>query len=284
MSTPSIGSTFRSERMLTMAHLEELRSSRPEQAQAIECKRALEAMIIHVLEGAVPGSLRLGENLALAIASWQEQGNDRRHPEEVRLLAPGACRKRQLDWTVGRAAARLALQQLGLEDPPPVLRGDGGEPLWPAGISGSITHCDRWSIAVSAKCADSLAIGIDLESLERVREADIIHLICREPEIEWVSSDDDFHGRLGMVFSAKEALYKSLYPFCRRYIDFTEVELSWLPEQSRFHAKLLSASDAISLPLHPSEISCGRHKHLIFSCSVCETKGDRLTGRSAGFS
>jgi 4'-phosphopantetheinyl transferase EntD len=137
---------------------------------------------------------------------------------------------------------------------------------------------------VTAKCADSLAIGIDLESLERVREVDIIHLICGQPEVGWVSSDGDFHERLGMVFSAKEALYKSFYPFCRRYIDFTEVELSWFPEQSRFHAKLLSASDASSLPFQQSEISCGRHKHLIFSCSVCETKGDRLTGRSAGLS
>jgi 4'-phosphopantetheinyl transferase EntD len=258
--------------MLTLTHLEELRSSWPEEAQAIERMRALESMIIRALETAAQGCLRLGENLAFAIASGEDEGNYLRHPEEVRLLAPGACRKRQLDWTLGRAAARLALMRLGFEDPPPVLRGGGGQPIWPAGISGSITHCERWGIAVTAKCADSLAIGIDLESLERIREVDILHLICREPELEWVSSDSDFQGRLGMVFSAKEALYKSLYPFCRRYIDFTEVELSWSPEQSRFRAKLLTASDASCLPLRPYEISCRRHKHLIFSCSVCEIK------------
>src|SRR6267378_536661 len=103
MSTPGTLSTFRPERMLTLSHLEELRSSWPEEAQAIERKRALESMIIHAVETAVQGCLRLGENLAFAIASREDEGNYLRHPEEVRLLAPGACRKRQLDWSLGRA-------------------------------------------------------------------------------------------------------------------------------------------------------------------------------------
>jgi len=234
--------------------------------QEIGLDKALEPLITHALQ-AVKWPLSLGENLAFAVASAEDEDKHVLHAEEIRLLSPRAARKRQLSLTLGRAAARLALRQLGFDDPPPVLRGDAGEPIWPDGISGSISHCHPWSIAVVARLSGSLAIGIDVESLDRFRDLDIIDIVCRNQEREWIRGDGDCRERLAMIFSAKEAIYKSLYPLCRRYIDFAEVELSWSPQESCFRAEVLPPEVTLSEG-HLSGIPVGRHNHLIFSCSV----------------
>ena len=232
-------------------------------------KKALETMITQGLE-AVKWPLRLGKNLAFAVVPAEDEDKHVLHPDETRLLSPRAARKRQLSLTLGRAAARLALRQLGLDGPPPVLRGNAGEPIWPDGISGSISHCHPWSVAVVARPSGPIAIGIDLESLDRFRDLDIIPIVCRNPEREWVCGDGDCRERLAMIFSAKEAIYKSLYPLHRRYIDFAEIELSWSPQRSCFQAEVLP------LDVHLAEGNlCGiqvrRHNHLIFSYSVYGT-------------
>ena len=256
--------------MLILEQAEELRLSLAGDEAENESTTPLEAMIMQALE-TVAGRFELGKNLALTVACAGSDDGYTLHPEEARLLSPRACRKRRLNWTLGRAAASRSLRKLGFEDPPPVLRGDRGEPLWPEGISGSITHCDPWSVAVSAEGSNPLAVGIDLESLERFQETDVSGLICRKAELEWARGVGDFQTRLAMLFSAKEALYKSLYPFVRRYVDFTEVELSWSPERFCFHAEVLP-SDACGFDSGPVAISCRRHQHWIFSCSIYESK------------
>src|SRR5689334_7800046 len=112
---------------------------------ASEERTALESMVSHAIERA-NGSRGVSNNVAFAIASAHDQPH-LLHPEERRILNLRACERKQADWIAGRAAARLALEQLGAEDPA-ILRGDAGEPLWPDGFSGSITHCYPWSIAV----------------------------------------------------------------------------------------------------------------------------------------
>ena len=54
----------------------------------------------------------------------------------VRTAGP----RRRAEFTAGRACARAALAALGLPAAP-VLAGRAGEPRWPAGVTGSITHC-----------------------------------------------------------------------------------------------------------------------------------------------
>jgi len=256
--------------MLTPKQIEDPRSRVVDEAAENESGKSLESMITDAF-AALSGRLQLGKNLAIAIACPDDDRGHRLHAAEARLLSPHACRKRAVNWTLGRIAASRALKQLGFEDPPPVLRGDAGEPLWPVGISGSITHRYPWSVAVAAEASsNALAVGIDLESLEGFEEDDMSNLICRKSELEWVREARDFKERLAMLFSAKEALYKSLFPFLRRYVDFREVELAWSPGRSCFYALALP-SDAIGLD-RGLVISSRRLRHWIFSCSLCESK------------
>jgi enterobactin synthetase component D len=135
------------------------------------------------------------------------------------------------------------------------------------GIAGSITHCYPWSVAVVAKCPNPVAIGVDLESMDGIQGTDISRLVCREAELAWVGKGD-LRERLTMIFSAKEAIYKAFYPFCRRYIDFLEVVLTSCPEQYRLEGEFLA-------PLGPGlpeeqacAVHCVRHAELMFSCVI----------------
>ena len=242
--------------------------SRTEQTEARELMSTLEWTVIRAM-AAADSSLCLAENVGLAIVSREEGANYTLHPEEVRILSPRACGRKRVEFALGRAAAHFALKQIGFENPPPVLRGQKGEPIWPDGIAGSITHCHPWSVAVAVKSSNRFAIGVDLETMEGIQRTDISDLICGEAELDWVRGGD-FQERLTMIFSAKEAIYKAFYPLCRRYIDFKEVELTWFPEQYRFQGEFLAPFGS-NLPQEACAVHCRSHAELVFSCLIHES-------------
>src|ERR1700761_6826280 len=75
----------------------------------------------------------------------------------------GAAReRRRSEYATVRLCARQAMHRLGLP-PSPVLSGPRGEPLWPDGVVGSMTHCEGYRGAVLARAGEYLAVGIDAE-------------------------------------------------------------------------------------------------------------------------
>lgn len=61
-------------------------------------------------------------------------------PEEEPLIAKSVAKRRNEFITV-RYCARQALSVLGIPEVP-ILKGDKGQPLWPDGIVGSMTHTE----------------------------------------------------------------------------------------------------------------------------------------------
>lgn len=210
--------------------------------------------------------LDLGEDAFLAALSATNWGEVSIHPEEERIPSPRACLWKRSEFVLGRAAARYALRELG--EYGCVLRGSQGEPRWPEGISGSITHCWPWAVALVVRSRRPLAIGIDLESLKKVARADISGVICTAQELDWVRQGFSFYERLAMIFSAKEAVYKGIYPFCRQYLDFKDVELAWFPERQSFGVSLLVNGQIPSF--HGCEVYCRCFDGFVFSCMVQE--------------
>jgi 4'-phosphopantetheinyl transferase EntD len=214
------------------------------------------------------GALRLGENASLAVLSSEEQQDPFLHSLEGEVFPPGAAAKTRSELAVGRAAVRRALLDLG-EVPFPVLRGEQGEPIWPLGFTGSITHCQPWSAALLIRAGKRFATGIDLESVEQAAMVDISGVVCTPPELEWVRGGKSPE-RQAMIFSAKEAVYKALYPFCRRYIDFKEVELVWLPDLQSFQVRFVGEQESelagfgecvvLSRPINGLVVSCLVHE------------------------
>lgn len=134
-------------------------------------------------------------------------------PEEARAVA-SAVAKRKDDFAAGRAAARNALARIGV-GPTAIPSGARRAPVWPSGTRGSISHAG--GIAIAAVTTLPLALGIDLEV-----DAPI------GPEVEQlVLGPDD---RLGshsalLAFSAKESVYKALFPEEGWLLEFHDVTL-----------------------------------------------------------
>ncbi len=156
--------------------------------------------------------------------------------EELRSLG-GAVDERRREFTTGRACARAALAQLGL----PVAAipsGADAQPLWPAGIVGSITHCRRYRACAVARERDVRSVGIDAE----------VHAPLPPGVLEAVASAGE-RGALTtlglgvhwdrLLFSAKEAVFKAWFPLTGRGLGFEDVELRIDPRTRAFSARLL---------------------------------------------
>jgi len=162
------------------------------------------------------------------------------HPDELRSLGERAREKRRREFIMGRVACRNALMRAGCSDPPPVLRGAMGEPLWPHGYVGAISHTS--SVAVSAVCPAIFAsgIGLDVEDMSEPVELPVFELVCTDSELRWIhASPDECQLRFRMIFSAKEAAYKAFFSLVGTYIDFKDAELRRDDNSEIFHGTIL---------------------------------------------
>ena len=82
-------------------------------------------------------------------------------PEEEPLIAKSVAKRRNEFITV-RYCARQALGELGVP-PVPILKGDKGEPCWPDGVVGSLTHCTGFRGAAVGRHGAVRSVGIDAE-------------------------------------------------------------------------------------------------------------------------
>jgi 4'-phosphopantetheinyl transferase EntD len=145
-------------------------------------------------------------------------------PEEAAVIAR-AVEKRRREFTTVRGCARDALAAIGVA-PAAIVPGTRGEPIWPAGVVGSMTHCPGYRAAVVAREHDFRAIGIDAEVDQPLPAAlvDQILLPAERQRItelrEWGVSVDR------LVFCAKEAVYKTWYPLTHRFLDFHEASVT----------------------------------------------------------
>ncbi len=156
---------------------------------------------------AAAARLALPPGAALRFAAVDDAGGPL--PAQLRGAAP----RRQRGFLAGRRAAALALGAGGT-----VGIGADGLPDWPAGWIGSITHTDDIAAAVVAPAAAAAIIGIDLERIVAPALADeLADLIA--PEGLTAANPRDVE--LTCAFSAKEALYKALFPRTRQFREFT---------------------------------------------------------------
>jgi 4'-phosphopantetheinyl transferase EntD len=131
--------------------------------------------------------------------------------------------RRLAEFTHGRACARQALTKLGYpECPIPV--GQNRAPTWPGGVVGSISHSRECAAAVVTHRNDFSGLGVDLEVSEPLDEP-LLSMICRPEEIELLDNQAEKLYFAKIIFSAKEAVYKCIWPTILRFVDFHEIEI-----------------------------------------------------------
>jgi len=189
----------------------------------------------------------------------EEEAHAALHPEERALCSDMALSRRH-EFAVGRMLAHKAFAQLAEAEPSlsfhtskagffrhdsiceangscrkkacfaPLLRGTNGEPLWPEGIIGSITHTANIVALTSAKrnaqsgWPKAHSPGIDMEWLCRGMSDAAWKYILSPSEEKFISSDAPNSIRM-LIFSAKESLFKALFPVVGRYIGFHEADI-----------------------------------------------------------
>ncbi len=143
-------------------------------------------------------------------------------PEEEPLIARSVTKRRN-EFTTVRYCARLALQQLGVP-PTPILKGDRGEPCWPAGVVGSLTHCDGYRGAAVARAGEVRSVGIDAEPHGVLPRGvlDAVSLPAERRELAAVL--EGLHWDR-ILFCAKEATYKAWYPLTHRWLGFEDAHI-----------------------------------------------------------
>lgn len=144
------------------------------------------------------------------------------HAAEEEAVSQATWKRRQ-DFRAGRAAARSALSRLGVLGVA-IPRGTDGLPRWPDGFVGSISHCPGWGGAAVARLSDIAAIGLDIEVRRRVHSR-LLGTVCTPSERAWMSASGTTLEAATIVFSAKEAVYKCVYPVLRARLAFSDVEI-----------------------------------------------------------
>lgn len=158
------------------------------------------------------------------------------HPAEAAQAARmGAARRSE--FALGRACARRALARLGVAAEP-LLRGADRAPRWPEGIVGSLTHTEGFCAVAVARRGALLALGLDAES-ERISaraaqrvlsESERAHLATLGPAPEC--------GFETLAFSAKESVFKALFPLSGIRLAFRDAELELVPATRSFRVAL----------------------------------------------
>lgn len=153
--------------------------------------------------------------------------------DDYRLACPPTIARsvpqRQAEFFFGRLAARAALSALGLP-PTDIPIGTLREPLWPAGVIGSVTHAAGRSAAVAMQRGARLGIGIDVERVidDTLRPALLAGPIdAQELDLLLRLSGErpSLNALLTLVFSAKESLYKAAFGTVGCFFDHRAARL-----------------------------------------------------------
>ncbi len=194
------------------------------------------------VDGSIEGRPVLAQLVPPGVVVSEEFGTDEEvlassalglFPAEQAALQRRTPKRRQHSAAV-RLCAHRALAELGAPCGP-LLSGPTGEPVWPPGVVGSMTHCAGYRAAAVAWKREWRAIGIDAEPhrslppglLESVTVASefaqhrrLVRSVCPEPCWDRV------------VFCAKEAAFKLLFPDIRRVLEFHQLRID-LDERRR---------------------------------------------------
>jgi 4'-phosphopantetheinyl transferase EntD len=145
-------------------------------------------------------------------------------PEEEPLVARSVAKRRNEFVTV-RHCARLAMGQLGVPDLP-ILKGEKGEPQFPNGLVGSLTHCEGYRGAVVGRQSAVRSIGIDAEPHGVLPDGvlDAISLPVERREISDLPTGLHWDR---ILFCAKEATYKAWFPLTERWLGFEDAHITF---------------------------------------------------------
>ncbi len=193
-------------------------------------------------------------------------------------LVRRAVPRRQAEFHAGRAAAHAAMLTLGVS-PRPVLAGTDRAPLWPDGLTGSISHSTTACVAIIGLRADWAGIGVDIEE-DTPLCPDLVPEICTAPEQHWLAGLPATERGLmaKLIFSAKEATYKAQYPLSCALFGFDALCVKIDRVQARFSARFVYPQP----PFAKEVVLTGSYAHaagvLVTGVTLGQSEAKRIAG------
>jgi 4'-phosphopantetheinyl transferase EntD len=145
-------------------------------------------------------------------------------PNEL-LLTEKFSKTRLSHFCTGRFAAKEALKKLGVKSSE-ILTGKEGEPIWPDGIVGSISHCNELVGAVVNNDPKIRSLGLDIERPGKIKPKMWSNYLTNN-EIAFLNQVEDSEKDVytTLYFSLKESFYKAQFPITGIKLWFTDVEI-----------------------------------------------------------
>jgi enterobactin synthetase component D len=200
-------------------------------------------------------TLAHGHAVALAIEPAAAEAN----LDAERVAAARYRGGRADEYLAGRRALRAAVAALGLDVAVGAIDADErGAPRLPDGVVGSISHKATLALALAAPAA-GWTVGVDLER-RAPRPTDIARKVLTVDELAGVAALDDDARRRAVVraFAIKEAVYKAIDPYLRRYVGFLEVALRDHADADGERVAVI-APDAWGLDIEAACVAHGEH-------------------------
>jgi 4'-phosphopantetheinyl transferase EntD len=173
---------------------------------------------------------RLADGIEFLYAPIEDRIGDL-HPTEISAVAR-AVDKRRREFSTGRWLAREGLRRLGLV-PAAIPAAPDRTPCWPPGVVGSVSHSGALCAVAVAPARRFASIGLDLEMTPVPDKVASTVVSPHEPS-EYRSPP-----LLGLVFSAKEAVFKCVFPLDGKPRGFHAVEISIDATARTFSATIL---------------------------------------------
>jgi len=160
-------------------------------------------------------------------------------PEEEEIVGQSVEARRR-EFVTGRACAREALARLGVARQA-IPSGPKGDPVWPEGVVGSITHCDGYRACAAARASDFATLGVDAEIDAALPDGLLGDIALPEERRRLGALEREQPGPSWdrLLFSIKESVYKAWFPLAERWLGFEDATVTIDPGECTFHARLL---------------------------------------------
>jgi len=196
----------------------------------------------------------------------------------------GAYSRRKAEFLAGRYSAQQSLLRLFkkntiyIEKDVDISIGRNRQPLFPVYSRGSITHSGAVSLSAVGLSEDFHALGIDFEFIVSDEDALILQKQVLYPtELQLAKTSHlDTNTMITLIFSAKESLFKALYPDVGAYFDFFAAEVINIEYSSTETQQPEDRWLPFSIRLSRS-LSVTLRSGVIFSGYYCLLKGGALS-------
>jgi enterobactin synthetase component D len=188
-----------------------------------------------------------------------------RHGIDMPASIARSVKKRQAEFFMGRLAAGDALSappvgaasaakgtsnHLAGRHQIPI--GSSREPVWPAGVTGSITHAGPYAAAVATSAAGIAGVGIDIERRIGPETCQSVEDTVLKPAekalLHALAGSVSYEILLTIAFSAKESFFKASFATVGTHFDFDAVDIKTLDIPGGTLEVVLNRSLAAGLP------------------------------------